>query len=380
LKRILYLCTVLFLILGCSSSDPTLSDISITNDNPTTGQRIFMQVNALTDNPPMTYEWTTTAGTLDVPDTAPYSAYWTAPGTAGAYTISCTVTDKDEKHTSHTFDVQVRPRALETNLIGVLYEVLTITKETEYKTGGIWVSVKDNKIRFISSTANEESVWAKNFYTMLNRTDPNTLEYKIWGAETSGNNLIELTSTSEATLTCSTCLNTDTIRALAMDTYVLSYIWVGTDSGLNYYDSTATTDPWKNYMFGQIRGLSEGPDYVYAATNTGVYKLDFVKKEPIYGGDTCAVLAVGDESAPEVWSVVHGNIQKDGTQLSEQPPVVVCSLDIDILGNIWCGKYWWDGTQWNVAPGLEAVTIVKSVASLEGLTYFLSDSGILYRW
>ncbi len=372
---------VLFLILGCSSSKPILPDTSISDESPVSGQRIFAQVNSVTDNPPMTYQWTTTApgDALDVPETTPYSAYWIAPETAGPYTLSCTVTDKDKKDITHNFNILVRPRALERNLVGIGFDVLTIAKETEYKTGGIWASVRDNKIRFITSKTNEESVWGKNFFTMLTRTDPTTLEFKIWGVESIGNSIIELTASSEDTLTCGTCLNFDTIKTLAIDVNVLSTLWVGSDSGLNYYDSTSS-QPWKNYFSGQVNDLSEGPDYVYAGTNTGVYKLDYGKREPIYVGDTCAVLAVSNGSATEIWSVVLGTIQKDGKQFGSQPPEVICSLDKDITGNIWCGKYWWDGSMWHVVPGLQSVTIVKAIASMEGMTYLLSDSGVLYRW
>jgi hypothetical protein len=327
----------------------------------------------------MTYQWTTTGGVLDVPEAAPYSTFWTAPETPGSYAITCTVTDKEKKHIAHTFNVKVRARILERNLVSEGLDVITLTKETEYKTGGIWTSVRDNKLRFITTKVNEESVWGKNFFTMLNRTDPSTLEFKIWGVDAIGKNIIELTASSENTLTCSTCMNDGIIKTLAVDVNVLSTLWVGTDSGLHYYDSTAS-QPWRIYFNGQVNDLSEGPDYVYAATNTGVYKLDWVKKEPIYGGDTCAVLAVSNGSATEVWSVVQGAIQKDGKQFGSQPPEVICSLDKDITGNIWCGKYWWDGSLWHEVPGLESVTIVKVVASMEGLTYLLTDSGVLYRW
>jgi hypothetical protein len=170
----------------------------------------------------------------------------------------------------------------------------------------------------------------------------------------------------------------DTIKALAIDVNDLTTLWVGSDSTLNYYNPTSVT--WNNYLYATVNDLSEGPDYVYAATSSGVYKLDYGKREPIYSGDTCAVLAASNGTATEVWSVVQGAIQKDGKQLSAQPPVVVCSIDKDILGNIWCGKYWWDGSLWHEVPGLESVTIVKSVASMEGLIYLLSDSGVLYRW
>lgn len=384
LKNIIIACAMLLLISACSPSDPDMIDVSISNDNVVSGQRIFVLVDAITDNPPMTYQWSTTGGELNVVDSAQYSAYWIAPESAGSYSITCTVTDSEDKHISHTFDVRVRSRTLESDLFGTGFEVLTISKETEYKTGGIWASIKDNKLRYISATANTESIWGMNFYTMLNRTDPATFLYTIWGVVTPGNIIIELTESSQNTLVCETCLPYDTINVLAMDGFVTGQIWVGTSSGLNYYDPSATTEAWKNYFYGQVNDLSEGPDYVYAATNSGIHRLDYTKSGPIYPGDTCAVLAASNSSESEtttdIWSVVQGYIQKNGEQLSVQPPEVICNLDQDIFGNIWCGKYWWDGTSWNAVPGLESVTIVRTVASLEGLTYLLSNSGALYRW
>lgn len=380
LKNILIACALMFLIIGCTSSDPLLLDVSISNDTPVTGQRVFVQVNTLSDNPPMTYQWSATSGELDVPETTSYSAYWTAPQTAGSYAITCTITDKEKKHLSHTFTVQVRERALESDLMGTGSVVLTITKETEYETGGIWASVKDSNLRFITSTSNIENTWAKNFYTMLGRSDPVTLAYTIWGVITPGRDIIELTTSTEKTLVCETCLACDTINALARDVNVLSTLWVGTNNRLNYYDSSSLTPTWKNYLYAQVNDLSEGPDYVYAATDSGIYKLDYTNSGPIYGGDTCAVLAKSNGTETEIWSVVKGAIQKNGNRLSVQPPVVICNLDSDISGNIWCGKYWWDGSKWQIVPGLESVNIIKTVASQEGLSYLLSDSGVLYRW
>jgi hypothetical protein len=378
LKKIPFACILLVLILGCSASNPGLSDVSISNDNVVSGQRIFVQLNALSDNSPMTYQWTATGGELDVPGTAPYSTYWIAPEKPGKYTITCVVTDNEKKQTSQTFNVQVRARTLESDLLEAGLEVMTLTKETEYATGGVWATVRDNKIRFITSTSNTESVWGENFFTMLNRTDPTTQVFTIWGVESVGPNIIELTASAESTLVCATCSYYDTIKALAIDVNDLTTLWVGTDSGLNYYNPESGT--WSSYLSARVNDLSEGPDYVYAATDSGIYKLDYGVREPIYSGDTCAVLATGTLDAPEVWSVVQGVIQKDGKQLSSQPSEVICSLDKDITGNIWCGKYWWDGSLWHVVPPLESVTIVKSVTSMEGLTYLLSDSGVLYRW
>jgi len=379
LKNILLATIALFVVIGCTPSGPTKSDVTINDRNPVTDQRIFAQINFLTDNPPITYQWTATGGALDIPDITPFSTYWTVPSVPGTYSLTCAITDKEKKKAAYTFTIAVRERSLQSNLVEANKVVLSITKESEYKTGGVWVSIKDNKLKFINSQINEDSIWSKNFITMLNRTDPDTLLYTLWGVETTGRNILELTSSTETTLVCSTCYNTDTINTMARDVTNTSILWVGTDSGLNYYDPSTTT--WTNYLLAQVNDLSEGPDYVYAATNNGVFRTD---GKTIYGGDTCAVLAVASgtatNAATDVWSVVQGVVQKNGKQLDAQPSVVVCSLDVDPSGKIWCGKSWWDGSQWHVVPGLESVQIVKSVASTEGLIYFLSDSGVLYRW
>ena len=43
-------------------------------------------------------------------------------------------------------------------------------------------------------------------------------------------------------------------------------------------------------------------------------------------------------------------------------------------------KYRWNGISCDVPAGLGDVEVVKSVASNEGLVYFLTASGALLRW
>ncbi len=369
----------MLLILGCSSTDPELTDASITDDNPVVGQRVYAQVYTITDNPPLTYAWSASSGTLDIVEYSPYTTYWTAPDTPGSYTLTCRVLDKENNQTSHTFNVEVRARSLEIDLLGAGKEVITMTKQSDSRIGGIWASVRDDKLRFISSRSNEESIWSKNFFTMLARTDSYTGYYTIWGAASQGKNISVLTSNADATLACRTCLGSDTILALAKDVQYAydTILWVGTDSSLCYYDQTK--DFWGTYLFVKVYDLSEGPDYVYAATSHGIYRLDG-KLEPVYGGETRAILALDNDGTTDIWSVVQGKVRKNGQILALQPPSVANTLDKDLAGNIWCGRYWWDKSRCHLVPGLEDVMVVKSVASTEGLIYFLSDSGILYRW
>lgn len=377
MRNVLLVCLALLSIVGCTSTDPDVSDANVSNDHPVTGQRIYASVYAVTDNPPLSYEWTTTGGDIEQVVSLPFAAYMTAPEIPGTYTITCTVSDQEKNQTTHTFSIHVRARILEDDLTVVGSEVITLAKQSDTRIGGIWASVRDDNLRFISSTANEESVWSRNFFTMLARTDSYTGIYTIWGVASQGKNISVLTADAEGILACKTCLGTDTIQTLAKDVFDDTILWVGTDMALNYYDQV--NNEWGTFLFVKVNDLSEGPDYVYAATNNGVYKLDG-KLDPLYSGDSCAVLAVENGTAAEVWSVAGGRIRKNGQNLDIQPASVACSLDRDIAGNIWCGKYWWDGIRWNLVPGLEGVTVVKCVASLEGLIYFLSDSGELYRW
>lgn len=367
----------MLIILGCSSSSPQLTDASITDDSPVVGQRVYAQILSITDNPPMTYAWSSSGGILEEITDYPYTTYWTAPDEPGSYTVTCSVVDGDNRRTSHTFTVEVRSRSLGSDLIGPDREILAMAKQSDSRIGGVWLSVRNDKIRFISSRANEESVWAKDFFTMLARTDSYTGVYTIWGAASQGRDISVLTSGADATLTCRSCLNTDTIQAMAKDVLDNTILWVGTDTVLCYYDQV--NNLWGSFLFVNTRDLSEGPDYTYAATGNGIYRLDGTL-EPIYPGPASAVLALDNDGSTDIWSVSQGKVGKNGRNLALQPPAVADSLDVDIAGDIWCGKYRWDGSAWHPAPGLTDVTVVRSVASTEGLIYFLSDSGILYRW
>jgi hypothetical protein len=401
LKKLIYACLACFLFLGCTATDPELSDTYITDDTVVAGQRVLAHVYSVTDNPPMTYTWTATGGTLEENEQAPYSVYWTAPDTAGSYAVTCTVEDSDDNRSSHTFTVEVSPRVLEQDLAGADNSVITLTKQSDSNLGGVWVSVRDGMLRFISTQANEESVWGKNFFTMLGRIDSATGLYTLWGVDAPGSGITVLTGSTENTLTCETCFNNAFINALALDVvYDDTILWVGTSNGLSTYD--ATSDTWTNYMPIQVNALAEGPDYVYAASESGLYRLTGYAKTPLFEGNTTAVLALDrGESITGIWSVVQGTsgrqvcygsvemllsntfgnvVHEPSIPLAAQPQTVADSLDVDRAGNIWCGKYWWDGSAWHVVPGLETVTITRSVVSTEGLVYLLSDSGVLYRW
>ena len=395
LKKILSMC-ILALIIGCTSSNPTINEASVSTDNIVTGQRVLIQVDAISDNPPFTYVWSASGGTLSEEDTANtlYANLWTAPDIPGTYTITCLITDKENNHVSQSFDITVNARHLDPIIDS---GVLTIAKQIDSKIGGAWVSIQDSTIKFLSSKPNEDTTWQKNFTSMIARSDPSslTLAYTVWGVEASSPTTIkELQGTTETDLVCPNCTG---INTLAQDVTDSTILWVGDNSGLYYYLSTDAT--WHTYSsiapsvtgtfydFFEFYDFSGGPSAVYAAASTGIYKFEYptLTTAPITGldQDTRAVCTVDND----VWSVAYDSgsskyiVEKNGTPIT-QPTEAIPSIDVDPIGNIWCGKCWWDGTSWNTIPDsrLDSVNIVKSVVSGEGLIYLLDDSKKLWRW
>lgn len=399
MKRFIYWSIlVLAFIMGCSPGSPTLHEASISSEDSTVfaGQRVLVQVDAITDNPPFTYEWTVTGGTLADDDGELYANLWTAPETPGSYTITCKVTDKEKKHVTKTWTVQVVTRSLK---VAESSGVLTIARQIDSNIGGIWASIQSSYIRFFSSktdltsTTDGNTTWLKNLTTMIVRTDTETYDYRAIGvdASISANTIYELEGSSEGSLPCPNCTG---INALAQDVTDTTVLWVADNSGL--YDYYAADNAWYTQSTsGIFYDLYEGSNLVYAASSTGIYELPYNTK--IYDNDTRALCVVtnsdasGSVTSYTVWAVSNSTVVRidlDATGLNPvvvpvaQPPVVIDSIDVDARGYIWCGRYWWDGTSWNVIPDstLDGVTIRKSIASGEGLIYLLTNSGILYRW
>ncbi len=112
MKKLIYACLACFLFLGCTATDPELSDTYITDDTVVAGQRVLAHVYSVPDNPPMPDTWPATGGTLEENAQAPYSVYWPAPDTAGSYAVTCTVENSDDNG-QVTLHRGVSPRVLE---------------------------------------------------------------------------------------------------------------------------------------------------------------------------------------------------------------------------------------------------------------------------
>jgi len=377
-KKKWFLAVALLAAFGCSSSRPEIVETSITDSSPVAGQRVYVQVSSITDTPPMSYAWSASAGVIQEIDGSPYGIYWTAPDMSGTCIITVRVTDSDGNGSTHSFPVHVEQRVLEGDLLGEGARALSIAKQSDSRIGGVWVSVEGRPLRFISSCISEDSRWLGDFPVMLARTSATSGAYTIWGARSVGRDISVITSNAVATLACGTCSTIDAIRAMAIDVINTDVLWVGTSSVLTYFDQYAGT--WSGYLFADVYDLCEGPDYVYAATGNGAYRLDGSTPTLLSPGFTTAILARKTEDKVEVWSVTRGVVMRDFAKVNPQPPVVVSCLDEDIAGGVWCGKYRWDGASWSVPEGLETVNVVQVSASTEGRVYFLSDSGVLSRW
>ncbi|MGC9324243.1 MAG: hypothetical protein ACP5G0_05775 [Desulfomonilia bacterium] len=377
MRKILLSCIMMLAVAGCSSSQPTITDTAISDEGPVTSQRILVQVYGLTDNYPISYSWSASGGDLEEWDETQYFAYWITPAEAGSYTVTCTIRDDDDNEDTVTFTVPVSERELVDDLLEPDAEVITLTKQKDSRIGGIWASIRGSNVRFLSSQVNEDTSWTYDLYVMLESFDDIFLDYALYGVESQGKEIIVQTSDAERRLTCVSCFSFDTISSLAIDVIDSSILWVGSDSGLHYYaDSTET---WEKYKILNVHDLFEGPQYTYAATDRGIYALG-APAELLYTGDTCTVYVQEEGESITVYSVNGDSVLIDGSVLETQPEEVVCSLDMDLKGNLWCGKYFWDGSIWQSPPGLEGIPIVKSVVSNEGLVYLLSESGSLFLW
>ena len=379
-KNAILICIAGLILIGCSSSGPEITGATISNENPVTGQKILLQVYGLADKTPLTYSWVCSGGEFDdnEDEDTQYYRYWVAPDVAGEQTITCTVLDSDDDEDAVTFSIQVNPRVIDDTLVDG--DVLSIVKQTG-TIGGVWVSEDNEEIRFISSTTNELTSYEGAFTSMLIELDTDSFTYGLWGAQSQGTEISLQSSGEETVLTCETCDTTDVIHDLAIDVIDGNILWVGAESGMHWYNSSE--DEWGEYKPEKSNDFFQGLDFVYAATSTGIYELDPYAddSDPLYLGDSCAVIEVeNDDETVSVWHITGSQVCRDGTPLTSQPADVVCSLDIDLDNNIWCGKYVWDGSSWQVLTGLETMDIIKSVVSKEGLLYFLSNSGTLLRW
>jgi len=385
LKKALLICIIHLCLIGCSSSGPEITNITLSDETPFTGQTLILNVYSLTDNPPMTYTWECSGGRFDEWDDSQYWVYWTAPEDTGNQTVTCTVKDAEDDMEIFPFTITVQERIIDDTLVDG--QVLSIHKQKTSTIGGIWASTEDGDIRYITSGTNETTTWEGALGSMHVELDSSASAFTLWGAEPEGIDIIMQTQGSNpTTLTCTTCEDSDTIYDLTIDVIDANLLWIGSDSGMHYYNSSTTT--WGDYKPGEIgktNDFFQGADFVYAATSTGIYELDpyAVDSDPVYTGDSCAVIeVVNDDETVTVWHITDSQVYRDGQLMDSQPDNVECSLDADRNNIVWCGKYWWDDIdeEWQSPPGFENIDIAESVVSFEGLVYLRTTSGTLLRW
>ncbi|HHO76664.1 MAG TPA: hypothetical protein ENN05_09580, partial [Deltaproteobacteria bacterium] len=157
MKKAFLICIVNMCLIGCSSSGPEITNFSLSDRTPFTGQTLMLNVYSRADQPPMTYEWTCSAGVFDQWDNSQYWVYWTAPQEPGTQNITCTVKDKQDDTEAFTFIIEVKERFIDDILEGD--EVLSILKQKTAVIGGIWASTADGDIRYITSGTNEKTTW-----------------------------------------------------------------------------------------------------------------------------------------------------------------------------------------------------------------------------
>jgi len=341
----------------------------------------------------MYYTWTWQAeaeeqnGQIITEEATDNFAYWITPETPGTYNVNCTVSDEKDQSETHVFTIQVRARALEQ--VDVNSTVLTVEKQGESLLGGAWISTQSEEILYITSKSNQSTSWEGSFETMY--VGYSDLTYTLWGSS-SANTVITIQSSGAiSTLPCTTCVSINDIL------YTSDILFIGADSGMHRYDPSSLE--WSIIKPEKTNAIMLGEYDIYFATTQGVYSFDPLYAPspgmiPVHTGETWAILEVlGDDKTTQdvessnsltLWHVTEDKVCRNGSELVSQPPVVARALDVDIDGNIWCGKYRWDGSDWWTPPDpdnkLADAVIERVVASTEGRIYFLTASGALFRW
>jgi hypothetical protein len=391
-------------LCACSPSSPSFKDTISSDSHPVTGQKVLFQVRTVSDRYPMTYLWQADGGVLTPGEDTDNFAYWTAPETPGQCHVTCRVTDSDNNENVYTFKVQVSARTLqvlyspETNGISAL----SMQKETISNLGGLWVSLDNGQVRYLSSNSNTNTSWEGAFRAITVEYNNSMGSHAFWGAYDNGTqgNIISEQASITAELTCPYLDPDGFINAMAVSYEDPGfYLLVGAETGLFWYHTDGSTELWHDY--GAENGIGRTSDFAldpagdigYAATDVGIYPYSTafftIATDPLYHDDDPALavrpacaLAVDEDGS--VWHVTKDALDQEqvykGMTLITRPDDVACTLAIDISGNVWCGKYYWDGSAWHVPDGLDGYTITKVATTGEGFMFFITSSGALLRY
>ncbi len=397
MKRFIYILIFAALIGGCSDTDPEITETSISDSAPVIGQRILLQVDCLGDNYPFQFHWTVTDGELedDNDEEEYYWTYWIAPATEGVYTVSCTVTDDEDHSTTTTFEISVGDRGDDGVAIEKFDNALCMAKYRLAKLGGIRIALLDDNIQYLSADSSSEIEWGDEyeFDAMAIQGSTSSILQTIWGAVYDGVDSCSLYYYSGETGSIElvdennndTPYNTGTVNDMEFDDNGI--LWIGADNGLYKYNTTSgSTTCTPVALSGKwVNDIYIG-DLTLAATSSGIYEYDNGTWSAMGAPYDATTYAVTEGTSGVIWSIVDEGdgkkVVKGGdTILGSQPDSVADSIDIDLLNRIWCGKYYWTGTEWLNPTGIEdPVIITESLVSPEGLLYLISESDELYSW
>jgi len=363
---------------GSSSSSIAITGADKSSDSAVTGQRLYFQVSTVVDYPVAKYIWRASGGTIEDKDNSNNKNYifWISPEEPGTYTVTCTIIDDEGNVKAAPFTVDVSSRS--TKLL-LSQDALGMAKEDGVKIGGVWVSTKDDTVYYCFA-GNTNLDWGYGYDLIA----VDQLTYTIWAAKTGENSLTYYKNGMSAFTTLVECSQ---ITRLVMDTYD-DVLLIGADKGLFvYYPTIDTIDTSVNsdvdshvydikvYDSGALVATKDGLYKVYISNDTWTSELLYNDNDPTY--------AVLKDTDGNIWRVIESNGAKvitcEDTALAEQPPEVIDSLDQDLLGHVWCGKYYWDGDSWHDPTGITD-EVKQSMISPEGLAYIITTSGELFSW
>jgi len=379
---------VVLLALMCSCSGSSSSSIAITgadksSDSAVTGQRLYFQVSTVVDYPVAKYIWRASGGTIEDKDNSNNKNYifWISPEEPGTYTVTCTIIDDEGNVKAAPFSVDVSSRS--TKLL-LSQDALGMAKEDGVKIGGVWVSTQHDT-RYYSFAGNTNISWGYGYdlIAVQNTYDQSTYTYitLIWAAKTGENSLIYYNNGMSESTTFNECSK---MTRLVMDKDK-NVLLIGADNGLFAYYPHPTDLLITTSVDSHVYDIKVYDSGALVATKDGLYKVtynDTWTSELLYN-DNDPTYAVLKDTDGNIWRVIDSNGAKvitcEDTALAEQPPEVVDSLDQDLLGHVWCGKYYWDGDSWHDPTGITD-EVKQSMISPEGLAYIITTSGELFSW
>ena len=422
------------LLSACSDSGPQVTNASSTDMAPVAGQRVKLDLYAVTDDfrgtYPMLYDWSCNGGLLEYVENTSPIAYWTAPDSAGSYSVTCNIKDNSNSN-KFTWNLAVTPRTLaEITISGTAFSGL-LAKDANTAIGGIYAATNTNKVWYYSANS--------AYQTSLSLAADQTLvAMTAWKMSAYGYSYDTIYAASKSTTATPTTYSITALyggknyaitppnTAYEINAVEVSgdYLLIGTAGhGLAamYLSGGAATDESSSFSGipsgATINSFAIKDNYLYAATEDGIYMMDckaslhaFTLVKDNAGGAVTTddvkaksiALRKKTDTQYELWTVTSNTTPNrvwrytvnltssraiSNVTATDVADATGTSLAVDLKNQVWNGRRYFSDTDssfHDIADGSSAdfsaiASSSSSIVSPEGLLYLI-DSGRLWVW